>query len=276
MADLFTVPVVYTIPHMERVRVRRDLVYKTVGDAELKADLYYPPEGGANPCPAVIFVHGEGRPDVMERAKDWGQYVSWGQLAASTGLVGITFTHRSVEGLTKLAEAAGDVQDLIQHVRDHADLLGIDAERICIWTCSAGGPVGLYAALDERADYVRCIVSYYAFMDLQHLQGWIGQPIQPEVSSERLWEFSPLRRMQANPKVPPMFIVRAGRDQVPQLNESIDRFLAEALSRNVPLWLANAPEAPHAFDIREATSWSRDLIQQTLGFMRTHLVEGAG
>jgi acetyl esterase/lipase len=263
--------VVFTLPEMERARVRKDVVYKTVGGRELKADLYYPSESSASRHPAVIFVHGEARPDKMERAKDWGQYVSWGQLAAASGLVGITFTHRSVEGLNRLAEVAGDVEDLIGYVRDHADGLGIDADRLCIWTCSAGGPVGLYAALAQGADYVRCIVAYYAFMDLQHLQQWLGGPIPPEVTSGQRQAFSPLYRMQGSRSVPPMFVVRAGCDGVTQLNESIDRFVAEALNRNVPLTLVNAPEAPHAFDIFTATSWSEDIIRHTLRFMQTHL-----
>lgn len=271
MVDLSTVPVVYTMPQMECVVVQKDLIYKTVGEAELKADLYYPPDGAAAPHPAVIFVHGEGRPDLMERAKEWGQYESWGRLAAASGFVGVTFTHRSVQGLTKLADAALDVQDLIQHVRDHASRLGIDADRICIWTCSAGGPVGLHAALAAGADYVRCIVAYYAFMDLQHLQGWLGEPISPEVTSEVLQEYSPLHRMQANPTVPPMFVVRAGMDGVPQLNESIDRFVAEAVKRNAQLWFVNAPGAPHAFDIRVPADWSRGIIAQTLAFIQAHL-----
>lgn len=271
MADLSTVPVVYSMPQMKHVTVRKDVIYKTVGGAELKADLYYPPDCDTAPKPAVIFVHGEARPDLMERAKDWGQYVSWGQLAAASGFVGITFTHRSVEGLTKLAEVARDVQDLIEHVREHADRYGIDADRICIWTCSAGGPVGLYAALAPGAKYVRCAVAYYAFMDLQHLDGWLGQPIPSEVTAEILTEYSPLHRMQTNPAPPPMLVVRAGSDVVPQLNHSIDRFLAEAVNRNLPLWFVNAPEAPHAFDIREATDWSRAIIEQTLAFMHVHM-----
>jgi len=52
--------IVYQIPGMERVPVRRDLTYKTVEDVELKMDVYYPanlPSGAYRP--AVILVPGE-------------------------------------------------------------------------------------------------------------------------------------------------------------------------------------------------------------------------
>ena len=46
-------------------------------------------------------------------------------------------------------------------------------------------------------------------------------------------------------------IARAGEDQMPRLNESIDRFVAEGLKRGLPLTLVNHPHAPHAFDLMD-------------------------
>ena len=69
----------------------------------------------------------------------------------------------------------------------------------------------------------------------------------------------------------PLFIVRSGQDEMPRLNETMDRFLAKALTRNLPLTLANHREGPHAFDVLLDIEASRGIIRQILTFMRFHL-----
>src|SRR5258708_5713649 len=51
--------VVYTVPGMEAVTVRRDEPYRMTDSSALAMDLYYPPDSKAGtPTPAVIFVTG--------------------------------------------------------------------------------------------------------------------------------------------------------------------------------------------------------------------------
>jgi dienelactone hydrolase len=71
----------------------------------------------------------------------------------------------------------------------------------------------------------------------------------------------------------PLLIVRAGRDEAPGLNATLDRFVPRALEANVPLTLASYPEGPHAFDILDASSASRATIRQVLAFLRTYLID---
>src|SRR5712692_4139049 len=151
--------IVYAIPDMEQAIEQKDITYKTIDDNELKLDVYYPPdyEGEAR-LPTVIFVHGDGPADFLKDAKDWGSYVSWGQLIAASGLIAVTFNHRSTEWLTQLYEAASDVDDLIQYIRDNSGMLGIDADRLSIWTCSAGSHIVLRSALRISPPYMRCVV----------------------------------------------------------------------------------------------------------------------
>src|SRR5260370_40144078 len=122
-------------PHPEDNKLR------TVDEDELKMDVYFPFdfEGEAR-LTAVIFVDGDGPPDYLKDAKDWGCYISWGQLAAASGLIAVTFNHRSTEGLTRLYEVARDVDALVSYVRDNSGMLGIDGNMLGIWTCSSGSP----------------------------------------------------------------------------------------------------------------------------------------
>ena len=87
---------VYRVPHMEKVIVRSNLVYKSTANATLKADLYLPQTVSSNAAlPAILFVLGDDEPEQLRNAKDWKFFQSYGRLAAASGYIGVTFNHRS-------------------------------------------------------------------------------------------------------------------------------------------------------------------------------------
>src|SRR5258706_5694830 len=150
---------VYQIPGMEQVPVQKDITFKTVERLALRMDVYYPQgmEQGMT-CPAVILVSGDPSPQFVERSKDIGIYISYGQLIAASGLVAVTFNHRSLEGYTKLHEVGSDVDDLVSYVRENSQSLEIDADALCIWAFSSGPLYGLRTAMRGAPAYIRCIV----------------------------------------------------------------------------------------------------------------------
>ena len=154
----------------------------------------------------------------------------------------------------------------VEHVRRHADELGIDRDRIALWAFSGGGPF-LSQALRERWPFVRAIVAYYAVLDLQAPPPGAASGITDETRRE----FSPLRHLAAaGEQAPPLLVARAGRDN-PWLNATIDRFVQEALARNVPLELMTHPAGQHGFDILDDDDRSREIIGRTLEFLKHRL-----
>jgi dienelactone hydrolase len=260
-----TETVVLEVDGMADVDVRSDLVYKTVGGGDLLFDLYRP-RSCDRALPVVVFVHGDGPPEVLADAKDWGQYTSWGRLVAASGLAGATFNHRSTLGGTELREAASDVDDLISRVREGADELGVDPNRLCIWTCSAGGPIGMRAAL-RGDEHVRCAVCFYGMLDLRHLRDQIPEAVPDDV----LEDFSPVCHLPRDGSdVPPLLVARAGLDR-PAFNEAIDRFASEAVQRGATLDLLTHPGGRHGFDVLDDDDRSREIVARTLAFMTWHL-----
>lgn len=254
--------VVYALPAMNRVTVRKDLIYKTAGDLELKLDVYYPPDQLAGAVrPAVVFVHGDAPQEAVHPVKDWSQYQSWGRLAAASGLVGIPFTHRSSEQFAQAGTVAADIGDLLHYVRTNAAALGVDADRLGLWMCATGTPFGLRAALREPPPWLRCIVAYYGLMDLTHLHGQAPAGALAEYSGVR-W----VRRSGA-----PLLAVKAGQDD-PALNESIERFAAAAAAAGAPIEVITHPAGRHGFDIVDDTEASRSVIRRTLAFLQEHLL----
>lgn len=256
---------VYSIPGMEQAHVQKDITYKTIESLALKMDLYTPASNQrAAHLPAVVFVHGDGPPEFLLNAKDWGQYVSWGQLVATSGLAAITFNHRSTLNYTMPDEVMDDINCLIQHVREHAKEFGIEEDSLCIWTASAGTPFGLRAAMQDTPAYVKCIVSYYGPMDLTPIRGYFPSSASDVIVNA----YSATRYIRQN--IAPLFIAKAGQD-FPELNASIDIFLKEALAANIPLTFVNHPSGKHGFDVLDDDIRSREIIHATLEFMKTHL-----
>jgi len=257
--------VLYQIPGMENVTVTRDVEYGIADDGPLTMDLYYPPGAlrGAR-LPALILVAGYPDLGVQKvlncKFKEMGSSVSLCRLAAASGLVGIAYSNR---------EPTADVHKLLRHLQDNAASLGIDANRLGVWASSGNVPLALSVLMQESADHLKCAVLCYGFMlDLD------GHTSVAHAATQ--WRFvNPCagRTVDDLPRDLPMLIVRAGQDEFAGLNATIDRFLASALSRNLPVAFVNHPEAPHAFDLMHDSEATRRTIRLMLEFLRIHLLD---
>jgi acetyl esterase/lipase len=268
LSEIIKKRAVYTLPGMENVHTRKDITYKTVDGTDLKMDIYYPTNlQSTSRYPAVILVHGDGPAELLKDAKEAGVFVSLGQLLAVSGVIAITFNHRVTDGWTKLREAASDVDNLIHYVREQAESLQVEKDALGLWVFSAGGPFGLSTALRTTPHYIRALVSYYGLLDLRSLR-----PIVPAtVTDATLQELSPLYYLEQDVQnIAPLFIVRAGLDQ-PDLNSIIDNFIVKAFAQNVSITAVNHATGHHSFDILDNNERSREIIKQTLDFIKTHL-----
>jgi hypothetical protein len=263
-AEIATKPVLYRIPGMDTVTVRQDVVYHAPDTGALTMDLYYPPDAksGAQ-IPAVVFV--TGLSDLGAEAmigckfKEMESYISRARLAAASGLVAITYTNR---------EPAADLQALFGYLRQNAAALGIDGNRIGVWSCSGHVPVALAALMQpESREYLKCAALVYGYtLDLDGATGvaeFFGR-----------WGLSAPcagKTVRDLPPDLPLFVARSGKDETPRLNEALDRFLSHALACNLPITLANHAAAPHAFDLVHDSETSREIVRQILTFLRFHL-----
>ena len=227
---------VYRLPNMDQVTVQKDITFKTVGDLQLKLDVYYPAEMKKDErLPVVVFIDGVGNRADRPRFKDWGQYRDWGKLVAASGLAAINYDSRG-------EEAVADASSLLEYVRANAAKLNINEDRILIWACSANGRAGIKIAMEDRP-YIRAAVFYYAVSETPPL----------------------LRDL-------PLFIARAGLDSS-SLNQGLDNFAQTAVAQGLPVSFVNYPEGRHAFDLVDNTDESREIIKHTLDFIKFQLTQ---
>jgi len=257
-------PVVMTLPGMDKVQVARDLRYSDATVPYGRMDVYRPPglKAGERRA-AVIFIHGGGPPGAP--MKEMGVYTSYGRLMAAQGLVGVTFTHRLGYPKTLILDGGADVATAIAYVRAHAAELNVDPERLCLAAYSAGGPM-LALYVKDAPFYLRCLVAFYPIMDIE------GSAVHRAAETpETLTAWSPLRQVSQPGRKAPMFLARAGHDEIPDLLPGLDRFIAAAVAADYPLTLANNPGAPHGFDITEPTPRTLEILEATFAFVRHHL-----
>lgn len=233
--------IVYVIPGMESViATHTDVLYSAQNDA-LKFDVYAPPDLAPDQrLPAVLLIHGSA--SAQRNLKNHGQYVSWGKLIGASGLIAVTFNW-------DYPDPSG-IEQLIAFVREHADEFQIDRDRICVFAVSAGVAVGFPVVLKDMPSYLRCVVGYY------------GDP------SPALELISP----QEVAQLPPILLAKAGRDDL-VLIEGTDRFVSNLTALDAQVTLLTHDTGSHAFDIRNNDDRSREIIKQTIAFMKSHLTE---
>src|ERR1051326_5178658 len=95
--DITKKRVVYQLPDINNLTVKRDIEYQSSDTGPLRFDIYYPADVVNNmPRPAVIFVIGYS--DIGAKAflgcnfKEMESFISWAELAAASGLIAITYT----------------------------------------------------------------------------------------------------------------------------------------------------------------------------------------
>ena len=235
--------------------VRKDIPF---ADGPSRAmDIYYP-EQPAQRQPAVILVTGFPDPGYHAMTgmlqKEVGWYVSWARLLAASGIAAITYRNQDPEN---------DVATLIGFLQESSDELGIDTNRLGAMAMSGNGPNLLGTLMSHPA--IRCAVFWYGYMMD------VGAATHVADAARNYRFTCPGEGSAGFPDSVPLMIARAGKDDNPGLNDSIDNFCAEALARNAPVSLVNYPQGEHCFDILDDSAEAKSIIRLALTFLNDHL-----
>lgn len=246
---------------MDAVSVRRDVAYGPANQ-DRRFDLYYPSDEPDQRWPAAIIV--AGYPGTMEPRrtplayKEIGWTVSMCQLIAQSGIVAIAYTNH---------DPVADLRTLFEHVHQQAEALRIDPAKVGVMAVSGNVPTALTTIMQDASRTPACAVfGYGCLLDLDGATDVAEAARQFGFANPGAGHtFADLRRDV------PLLITRAGRDQFPGMNASIDSFIRHGLKENFPTTLVNHAEGPHAFDLFDDSRTSRDVLRQTLQFLRQHL-----
>ena len=244
---------VLTLPGMDEVTVR-STTYNT-GYEELAMDVYYPPPSMGIDRPPVVLV-AFGYPDPPGQIRQYGPMTSWARLMAASGLATVVYATN---------ECAENIHALMKHLRANADALQLDAIRIGLWAISASVSVALSALMRDAS--LKCAALLCGFtMDLD------GSTTVAAAAKQYMFvDACAGKSVDDLPDGVPLLFVRAGREEFPGLNDAMDRVVARAVARNLPVTLVNHAIGAHSFAFDEDTELSREMIRRVLAFLSFHL-----
>ena len=149
-------------------RTKQTHVYKTVGQCEIRADVYPAPDV-SRPSPVVVWIHG-GALIMGSRRSAPDRHL---ERYLDAGLTVVSVDYRLAPE-TKVEGIVEDVRDAFRWVRETGPaLFGIDPERVATVGHSAGGYLSLMSGrnVDPRP---RCIASFYGYGDI--VGDWYSKP----------------------------------------------------------------------------------------------------
>jgi dienelactone hydrolase len=253
--DITRKPLLHIIDGADRITAEPH-TYATA-QGPLPFDLYRP-LGAATGAPtgAVVLVSGLPDPGVTAMLgrplKDWTSYVDWSRAIAASGVTAIVYQNRE----------PADVSALLAHLRANATSLGIDPARIGVWACSGHVPTAL--ALTAR-EPVACAAFLYGYLlDLD------GATAVADAAKQFYFATPPVT-LDELPLDLPYLIVRAVRDELPGLDDTLQRFVAAARARGMRIEVIEHPTGPHAFDLVDDSPTTRALVDEVLSFLRERL-----
>lgn len=260
--DRFTkTPVVFKMNGTDRVAVQADIQCGAADGGPLPMDFYLPPDiKDGERRAAVVIVEGYPDPGFEKmfgmKFKQLAAVTSWGRLIAASGLVAVAYANR---------EPVADLDAVLDHVENNLGSLGVDGARIGIFATSGHGPLALSVLMRRRS--LKCAALLYPMtLDLDGGTGIAG--------AAKMFRFAnPTAGNSVDdlPAATPLFIAKAGKDEMPGLNEALDLFTAKAIARNLPLTFISHPGGPHAFDLYLDDQTSSAIVRSALAFLQSHL-----
>jgi dienelactone hydrolase len=245
-------PVVLAVPGMEQTKVA-SVAYKP-GHA---MDVYYPGSYAfdGRRLPVVVFAMGYSADFTKgwfgAELKDLGQYVSWGEIVAASGMIGVAYQTDYPDD---------DLDAVLDFIRAQGRRLGMDCDRIAVFACSGNAQTGLAALADKTAEYrgaIRCGVVYYPIISYFMNK---GEEVMP----------APFKRELR--KDVPLLIVAIG-DERPEWKAAVEGFLAGLEGRGLPLQVITYEKGVHGFDTDQPTDESKQIVEKTLAFFRQHMAK---
>ena len=255
--------VVYAIAGMERAATRKDSVYRTTDSGPLTMDVYYPADASSRtPLPAVVIVAGYSDVGAEKGVRLQVQGDGDGRVVGpADGRVGVGRDRLHQQGAGRRPRGPATARS---QQRGGAR---IDGERIGVWACSGSVPLALSALMKHGRDFLKCGALLYGYM--LDLDGAVG--VAQAATTFRFTNPHAGTSFDDLGEDLPLLIARAGQEQFPGLNDSIDRFFAQALALNRPVTLINHAAGPHAFDLLDDSASSRRIVRQVLDFLTAQL-----
>ena len=128
--------------------IQQNVTYATINGADLNLDVYEPTDGGNQPRPAVILIHGGGW-----SAFDKSTMRGMGHFLSRSGFVAFAVDYRLLKGTeNRWPTQLDDVQRAVRWVRANAAKYGVNPDHIGAFGHSAGAQLAALLGMENTRD----------------------------------------------------------------------------------------------------------------------------
>ncbi|MEI7775476.1 MAG: alpha/beta hydrolase [Verrucomicrobiota bacterium] len=262
----------------------RDALYPGAA-GEQKADVYLPTQGFQSPRPVLFLIHGGGW---AAGDKASPKQTEIAQFAIDEGYVAVAINYSLTKFLNGNPRAekirAGwpnniyDCKCALQWVKQNADTLGINPDKIAVVGSSAGAHLalllGLSAHNNELNAYpspqlhdntVRCVIDFYGVTDVRQFEVYSLLSERDRYNPKSLALASPIEHLSESS--PPVLILHGNLDSDVEPAFS-SNFAAKAKALNANCETIFIENAGHGFGLQAN---ERDLRPLLRNFLRKYL-----
>ena len=154
--------VVFELPGMDKVIVKKNIPYLNSSDSILKMDIYYPPNFDfKSKIPTIIVIYGftdiAAKKLIGQQFRSWIAYTSWCKIIAASGMAAIVYE-------------TVDIRSLEKYLQSNQDKLMIDIDRIGAYVCSGHTPTVVNHILNSLNNIFKCMAIYYGMILTQDFE----------------------------------------------------------------------------------------------------------
>ncbi|RMD85260.1 MAG: alpha/beta hydrolase [Lentisphaerae bacterium] len=287
-------------PYLETGAERKvDVVFKKVGNEELKLDLYYPSARRSPRCPVIIYTHGGGWGAGSRFSACRGSFAQVFRALIKEGFAVAPVDYRLARKGSGVAirDCVTDCKDAVRFLAKNADRFGIDPMKFYVMGDSAGGHLAQMLLLappesfpgDPQLADVRykmvAGVSWYGPCDFEHIElfnpddrpnfknRFAGRVLQsktgPQDALTRYREISPIRYLRHDS--PPLLMIQGDKDTTIPVKQA-HYMLEQNKKIKAPVTVVIVKNSGHNWKpVGGAIQPSRDeIIRMTIEFFLKH------
>jgi len=255
----------------KEIVAKENVVYKTIGDQTLQADIYMPKSKSKHSYPAVLLIHGGGW---LTGSKENQRVMA--QHLALNGFVAITASYRLGYDAPYPA-AVHDLKDALRWMRENADTYHINPNQIAVLGGSAGAHLAtlvgvtpnssLYGKNDKISDEVQAIVNIDGIVSFIHPEAaaegkmasiWLNGSKEDNYHNWK--EASPLEYV--NGSAPPILFINSAQ---PRFHAGRDDMIAILNRHHIYSEIHTLADSPHSFWLMQP--WFDTTLNHVLNFL---------
>jgi len=232
-----------------------NVVYSSIGQRDLLADVFYPAGESEKGYPGVIMIFGGGW-----KSGDKSQNVPMAQQLAAKGYVAVNIEYR-LSGEAQYPAAVHDVKAAIRWLRANAKKYNVDVNRIATLGMSAGGQLAALAGTtngntklegkggnQKNSSDVQAIIDIDGILAFKHPESaegkvaseWLGGTYEEK---PRIWEEASALT-HAGKNTPPILFINSS---LPRFHAGRDDMIKKLDSAGIYSEVHAVPDTPHPF-----------------------------